>query len=336
MEIIEVDPQDQQRVRDWHAVYQRSQSHERAFANPWQLGEVEVELRNPGRRRRLVGFAGVVDGTVVTSGAISLPQLDNRDTAVVTVDTDPALRRRGHGGEMLAHLEAYGADHGRTMFNAETFYPYDGPADGHGHDNADFLTHRGFVFGLGDVHRWLELPVDPELLDRMIDEAAPHHPAYRIRTWSGGVPADLVVSFATIFASLMTEAPTGEVHREPEAVDVEAFLEEEELRTAQGRVPHTAVALDASGDVVAFTMVMTTSHEPGRGYQWGTVVARAHRGHRLGMAVKAANLRAAQQRDPLLHELFTYNAEVNAHMVAINDALGFRPVERLGEFQKRV
>jgi hypothetical protein len=32
----------------------------------------------------------------------------------------------------------------------------------------------------------------------------------------------------------------------------------------------------------------------------------------------------------------TWNAEVNTHMVAVNDALGFRPVEYLAEFQRRL
>ena len=32
--------------------------------------------------------------------------------------------------------------------------------------------------------------------------------------------------------------------------------------------------------------------------------------------------------------MHTWNAEVNEHMIGINERLGFRPVERMGEFQK--
>ena len=335
MEILELDPYDDPSVTAWHGVFERSQSDGREYPNPWRLAEVVAELREPGRRRRFLAFSGIVDGTVVCAGAMSLPQLDNRTTAVVAVDTEPALRRQGYGAAMLTHLEERAAAEGRTLINTETFYPYDAPADGAGHDNADFLTHRGFGFGLGDVHRRLALPVDPALLDALAAEAEPHHASYRIQTWRGRVPDDLVASFAPINASLMTEAPVGEIEREPETVDVGALREEEALREAQGRVGYTAVAVDSDGEVRAFTTIMTTVHEPGRCYQWGTVVERAHRGHRLGVAVKVANLRALVQHDPPLRELFTYNAEVNAHMVAINDALGFETVERLGEFQKR-
>jgi hypothetical protein len=34
--------------------------------------------------------------------------------------------------------------------------------------------------------------------------------------------------------------------------------------------------------------------------------------------------------------LVTYNAEDNRHMIAVNEAMGFRPVERLGEYQRRL
>jgi len=336
VEIGEVDPFDDDQVAAWHAVYERSQSHDRAFPSPWRLPEAEAALRDPGRRRRIVALSGRVDGAVVCSGAIRMPQLDNLASAALAVDTEPALRRRGYGAAMLAHLEQCAVAEGRTLLDTETFYPGDAPADGAGHDNADFLTHRGYVFGLGDVHRRLELPAEPALLDRLAGEAAPHHAAYQVRTWRGRVPDELVESFATINASLMTEAPAGEVEREPEVADVAVLREEEALREQQGRVPYVAVAVDRDGTVVAFTTVMTTVHEPGRGYQWGTVVDRAHRGHRLGIAVKVANLRALQQHDPPVRELFTYNAEVNTHMVAINEALGFVAVERLGEFQKRI
>jgi len=330
-----VDPFDDDQVAAWHAVYERSQTHGRAFPNPWRLAEAHAGLREPGRRRRHLAFSGVVDGDVVCSGALSLPQLDNLASAVLAVDTEPSLRRRGYGAAMLAHLEQRAAAEGRTLLNAETFYPADAPVDGAGHDNADFLSHRGYAFGLGDVHRRLELPPEPGLLERLADEAAPHHPAYQIRTWRGPAPDELVASFAAISASLMTEAPLGEVEREAEVADVAVLRDDEALQEKQGRVPYISVAVDRAGTVVAFTTLMTTVHEPGRGYQWGTVVDRAHRGHRLGIAVKAANLLALQQHDPPVREVFTYNAEGNAHMVAINDALGFVAVERLGEFQKR-
>ena len=70
-------------------------------------------------------------------------------------------------------------------------------------------------------------------------------------------------------------------------------------------------------------------------YQWGTFVHREHRGHRLGMATKAVNLRAVQAARSDLALVITQNAETNAYMVAINDRMGFHPVEVSAEFVKR-
>ena len=128
----------------------------------------------------------------------------------------------------------------------------------------------------------------------------------------------------------------GEIEREPESADVGALRRTEELQRKQGRLVYNSVALDASGAVVAYSNLGVTVHDPDNGYQWGTLVRRADRGHRLGVAVKVATLRllqAAPQSAP--RRLHTWNAEVNSHMIGINEALGFRPVERAGEFQKR-
>ena len=54
------------------------------------------------------------------------------------------------------------------------------------------------------------------------------------------------------------------------------------------------------------------------------------------MAVKVANLRLLQQHSAAVRSLYTYNAGVNEHMLAINRGLGFAPSEHMAEFQKHV
>jgi hypothetical protein len=67
-------------------------------------------------------------------------------------------------------------------------------------------------------------------------------------------------------------------------------------------------------------------------YQWDTIVLRDHRGHRLGMLAKVINLRMLLREVPEARRVVAWNAESNTHMVAINDAIGFQPVERLAEW----
>jgi len=71
-------------------------------------------------------------------------------------------------------------------------------------------------------------------------------------------------------------------------------------------------------------------------FQWGTFVHREHRGHRLGLATKAVNLRAVQAARDDLTLVTTQNGETNDYMVAINERMGFLPVEVSAELVKRL
>jgi hypothetical protein len=128
----------------------------------------------------------------------------------------------------------------------------------------------------------------------------------------------------------------GGLELEPEQMTPERIRADEALFAASGRSKLTTVALSPSGEAVAYSELVVPAHDPGRVYQWGTLVRRAHRGHRLGQATKALNLLRFQRSHPGSALLVTYNAEVNAHMVSINEAMGFRPVERLGEYQRQL
>jgi GNAT superfamily N-acetyltransferase len=71
-------------------------------------------------------------------------------------------------------------------------------------------------------------------------------------------------------------------------------------------------------------------------HQYGTFVHREHRGHKLGLATKALNLRAVQAARGDLTLVTTQNAETNDYMVAINKRMGFRPIEVAAEYVKRL
>ncbi|HYF72218.1 MAG TPA: GNAT family N-acetyltransferase [Nocardioides sp.] len=333
--IVPVDPHDPEQFDPWHAAYLAAEhAAPPGVTSPWQLEEVRAMMLDQGTRHRLLGYAGVVDDRVVASGFLRLPLLDNTDSAELMVHVVPEARRRGHGSAMLAHLEGVARDHGRSVLQAESSWPYAAGPDGVGEPGPSFAVARGFALALGDVKRVLRLPVPEGVLADLAAEAAEHHAGYTLRSWAGPVPDELAEGWVRLSATLGTEAPTGEMQREEEAADVAVLREAEATVAAQGRTKYNTVALDPSGEVVAYTDLATTIHEPGKAYQWGTLVRRDARGHRLGLAVKVANLRLLQAERPDIVLLTTYNAEVNAHMVGVNERLGFEPVARLGEFQR--
>jgi len=337
LRIVPVDPHDREAFDAWHAAYLAAElAAEPGVSSPLTLEELRAQLQDTGTRRWNGGWSGLVDGRVVVAGWMDTPLLDNRDRAELSVHVVPDARRRGYGTAMAVSMERAARDRGRTVLVAETAWPYAGSADGTGQAGAEFARSLGFELALGDVKRVLELPVPDGLLDDLAAEAAPHHASYTLRSWAGPVPVDLVDGWAALTSTLGTEAPTGELQVEPEHVDPAVVREAEAVLARQGRTKCNTVALDPAGVVVAFTDIATTVHEPDRAYQWGTLVRRDARGHRLGLAVKVANLRLLQRSCPDVRRLTTWNAEVNGHMVGVNERLGFAPIARLGEFQKRL
>ena len=337
LEIVPVDPFDAASLDPWHAVYlaaERSTGED--VGAPWQLEEVRVMMQDRGSRYWTAGWAGTVSGEVVCTGWLRLPLQDNPDRAELSVHTAPGHTREGHAAAMLAHVERVARERGRSVLVGMVGWPHDLGPDGTGSPGRELARSAGYDLALGDVKRVLRLPVADGVLEELAAEAASHHSGYELRSWVGPVPGELLAGWARLDALVETEAPTGELEIEPLTEDPALVREEEAMVAAQGRTTYHSVALDAAGTVVAYTVVVTTVHEPGRAYQWGTMVDRAARGHRLGTAVKVANLRLLQERAPDIALLSTYNAESNAHMIAVNDRLGFVPVARMGEFQRRL
>ncbi|MBS2939295.1 GNAT family N-acetyltransferase [Nocardioides sp. J2M5] len=337
LEVRELDVHDDAAFDAWHAVYAAAERHDLGdFATVWQVEELRVAMQATASHSWSGGWAGHLDGEVVAAGWMRVPLLDNVELAEVAVHVLPHVRRRGVGSAVIDVLESAAADRGRRVLNGLCGWAASAGPSGDGASGPAFARSRGYDLALTEVQRELWLPVDDARLQELADAAAPAHAAYALRSWVGPVPDDLLEGWAELTSSLATEAPTGDLDLEPEAVSTEAVREREATLAAQGRTKLNTVAVTDAGEVVAYSDLATTVHEPGRAYQWGTLVHAAHRGHRLGIAVKVANLRLLQRERPDIVRLTTYNAEVNAHMVAVNEALGFRPVAWLGDFQKRL
>lgn len=184
-----------------------------------------------------------------------------------------------------------------------------------------------------DVHRMLDLPVYPELLDSLAAEAAPHHAQYSLISWTDPCPDQHRAAYCALKEAMIAEAPLGDLQFEPECWDEQRLREAEAELIAMGRTRLVVAAATGDGSIVAHNEVLHAAHDPGRLYNWDTLVLPGHRGHRLGLAMKVANLSRVQHLHPRGRELHTHNAAQNAPMAAVNDQLGFRPVDLVGEWQ---
>ena len=328
---------DDDRLADWHRINATASHHGRTHASPMAFEEVRAALAHPIRRTREDYVLGFADGVPVAAGHLVLPLLDNLGYAGVEVLVDPDRQRQGHGSAMLAELERRAMAAARTVIDTEFEYPLGYAADGDW-PAIRFAEAHGYRLVQEEIQRTLEMPVSEHDLDRLEAVAREAHGGYRIETWVGHEqPEAMGHAVAALEATLVVEAPSGDrTDLEPEAVDPEADRESQAQMAAQRRTRVRSVAVAPDGDVVAYSDLVVPEHDPGRSFQWGTLVRPDHRGHRLGLATKVATLRSVQRHFPDVRSATTWNAASNDHMIAINEQLGYRVTEMLATWEKRL
>jgi GNAT superfamily N-acetyltransferase len=176
--------------------------------------------------------------------------------------------------------------------------------------------------------------IDDVHLSHLNGDAIAHSAEYSLIQWEGPAPAEILDDLVVLHSRMTIDAPLEDLDWEPENWTAERYREREQRVVANGQVCLCAVARhDPSGQIVALTDIGLTTGLPEIAYQWATIVLPSHRGHRLGMLVKLANLAYLRSSRPRVRMLNTWNAAINGHMVDINEAIGFRAVERWREWQ---
>ncbi|MBA4101176.1 MAG: GNAT family N-acetyltransferase [Arthrobacter sp.] len=295
-------------------------------------------------------FLARLKGETVGMCSVELPLRENTHTAGIDVLIAPVHRRRGLGRTLLLHAESIARERGRTSLYGYHEVPL-AAADGNpllpAKSGAGGLpvTEPAVAFAAGSGYELeqverssrLDLPVAPELLDRLESEAAAGAGGYIITGWDDTCPEDLVRAYAVLKARMSTDVPIAGMDWEGEDWDA-ARVREEEQTMARGGVQSavTAALHSATGELVAYTVLNWRPGVPASIAQQDTLVTAKHRGRRLGTLIKVANLRRAQGRWPSARSVLTWNASENQHMLAINIALGFRPAGYEGEWQKRL
>ena len=331
IEVREVDVDDDAELRALYEAIRDGDQAGRGGMPYWSEHEFFASCRIPMPGLRQSVFAAFDGDRVVGGGIMELPLEDNLDKAEFRVAVPPSERGRGVGTALEAYAAAIARREGRPTVLTSARVPPDGRDE---HPYRLFAEHRGYRVANVELERRLDLPVAEERLTELAEAAAAHHADYRIETYVDDVPEELIPSFCELLGLLAHEAPTGDIEFEPEVVTRQMYDAMGARLREQGRTTFITLAIDASGQAVANTVLAVPAHDPGNVYQWATLVRPEHRGHRLGLAVKVHNLRAMQAANPDRRRIWTCNAEVNANMVAINEALGFTPVELVLEFQR--
>jgi GNAT superfamily N-acetyltransferase len=266
----------------------------------------------------LTSLARDAHGRVTGVLEVNLPQWDNGHLGYVRVTVDPAMRRRGLGRRLFeAGVEKVRAE-GRSLVVTDCFDQTAG---------VDFAKALGLARASEEVERVQDLlSLDWTRLDQEYASAESRAAEYELVRMPGATPEDVIADVARMTAAI-NDAPTDDLDIEDEVYTPERIRAFDAALLAHDRRAYRLVARHRGTGVLAgHTMVAVEGDQPWYGWQCDTSVLREHRGHRLGLLLKIAMLRWLAEDEPQLRTLDTWNAASNAHMIGVNEVLGYRVV----------
>jgi GNAT superfamily N-acetyltransferase len=319
MHIAQWDPADEKTMLACYEVNCAAHRVDDPVEPPMSAGTFRVFLtegfdHNPGE----VWVASDDAGTVTGYYRLDLPDLENRERAFLGLVVDPAARRGGTGRELLRHGAERVSAHGRTIMDGVTVT---------GGAGEEFARAAGAKLSLTEVRRVQYLgKIAPGVIAGLRAEAEQAAAGYSLVSWTGEIPDEYLAGTAEVF-NAFNDAPHGE-GMEDEVWDAARVRERTGTLQRLGLLRGYGIAAlhDVTGEMAGFTAVLVDPECPQWGFQQLTAVVRAHRGHRLGLLVKTAMLELLGAAEPQLEWIATGNAAENAHMIAVNEQLGYEVV----------
>ena len=325
MRVTPLDLSDAAAFAELHALYRARMEHDLPDQAVLDTESLRAAMSAAQPHTDLEHWVARIDGRIVGYVDLVLPLTENRANIHSAGYVHPGQRRRGIGTALYRQIVARAEALGRTNLTAMVDESTPGGFVRHDGAGAAFLLKQGLERVLVEYRRRLDIAsVDEQALESLDNEAQKKASDYEILTWSDRADDALATDLAHLEERLHIDLPTGDLDWDPVRYDVDRWRQLEDMGARRLRTVHYAAARHRiSGKLAAYTGFMLPKQPRTHARQVTTVVLPEHRGHRLGLLVKLANLRYAREREPRLRYIDTYNAEGNSHMIAINEAMGF-------------
>jgi len=245
---------------------------------------------------------------------LRLPDRENVRLADCTLIVSPGSRRRGIGTALLAHCSGQAQQAGRARLVS---YARDGSP------GSSFASAAGAHGGIPAIIRTLTIDEGTRARHAGLRaDAEPCAAGYQLVSWLGQTPDELVDQVARVHGA-MADAPR-DAGVEPATWDGDRVRHGDKTLVEHGLTGYSIAARhEQSGQLAALTQLCSQPDAPEWGFQQITAVRAEHRGHRLGLLLKLAMLDLLREHQPGVRRIETSNADENAHMIAINEQLGF-------------
>jgi GNAT superfamily N-acetyltransferase len=287
-----------------------------------------------------------VAGRIVGRGMLEWQLDDDSRVAWIKVEVHPAHERGDRiAGALMAAVEAAARDGGFTRMLTYVVSP-DGPGERlvpptgagsvpAGNPEVRFLLDRGWRLEQVTRASRFPLPADLGALQSLHAEAAAIAAGYHVHTWRDAVPDHWREDMAVLYTRMSTDEPTAGLEQPEDPWDAARVAGHDALYAGGPSVRFTAVAEHLpTGRLAGYTQ-LSAPHDLARPVtQDDTLVLREHRGHRLGLLLKAANLLCPGSTMPGHPSVLTWNAEENRPMLEVNEAVGFVPIGYEGAWRK--
>lgn len=326
--VEQVDPQLEPILRRWWETGRDCWAGDRAGDEwpAWAAARRALRLDNPELETSL--FLAYAGDEVVGFANLALPLLENPHLAFLDVGVLPAHRRRGHGTTIVRDLEQRVRNRGRGTVVAEGYVPLagSGPCE-------PFAAALGYDVGNVETVKRLEVGVHRSRRESLRAEVEPGLAGYRMVGWDTECPDEHVEDFCRLLSGFNAQVPLGELALEDSPWTPDRLRTWDAWCRAAGRRSFSAAAVAPDGSLAGVSGIRVEEEAPTHGSVGITLVSPEHRGRRLGLALKTAATDLALTHFPDLVHVTTSNADSNAAMNAVNERLGYQPVERLLELQ---
>ena len=282
--------------------------------------ELAAAVHEHPAHRTLSVVVAMDEGGIIGAAELVIDAVVGRDREgwVKYLVVEPDCRRHGVGRALLAAV----SDLARS---AKCYRLTQAVAVNHAPGMA-FASAIGATRALVNVQSRLRVEeLDRAMLESWVQRAQQRARGYSLLAFDGDCADEWLEPIARVTA-VMNTAPRGDAtddfHLTAEQVreNIDAFAR-------QGNVMWWLSAHDdATGELVGYTELALSPYRPWLANQGDTAVHPDHRDRGVGRWLKAVNALRLLDERPDVREIETWNAGVNAAMLSINHAMGFRTV----------